>query len=81
MDENRVANLVRHLRAWELDGLATSLLEVSSPLAVFGAQALYFTQPFLAPFAAESEVTALARWLENPAALHHLARRLAQEAE
>lgn len=81
MDENRVDHLRRHLHAWGLNGLAASMLEASRPLAPFGSQALYFAQPFLAPFVAESELTALAHWLDDPAALPALAQRLTEEAK
>ena len=80
MDENRVAAVVRRLRAWEMNGLAASLLEAGGPLGVLGAQAIYFAQPFLTPFVVEDEVTAFAQWLENPAALRALAHRLTEEA-
>ena len=81
MDENRVDHLRRQLRAWEVDGLAASALEACRPLSVFGAQALYFAQPFLAPFVSESDLTALAQWLDDPDTLPGLAHRLTEEAQ
>ena len=77
MDE-RITNLARRLHAWGLNGLAATLLESASPLAFLGAQALYFTGPALTPFLPEDEVTALARLLEDPAALRAFARQLTE---
>ncbi len=81
MDTRHWDSLTRRLRAWGLNGVAASLLEASGPLTVLGAQALYFANPFLTPFAAEDDVTALAHLLEDPAAVQRLAHRLAEEAD
>ena len=77
MDE-RVANLARRLHTWGLNGLAAALVENAGPLAFLGAQALYFTGPVLTPFLPEDDVTALARLLEDPAALRAFAEQLTE---
>ncbi len=79
MDKNRLDSLARHLRAWGLNGLAAALLESAGPAAFLGAQALYFASPALTPFAPDDEVTALARWLEDPLALQNFAHQLVEE--
>ena len=76
--EERVANLARRLHAWGLNGLAAALVENAGPLAFLGAQALYFTGPVLTPFLPGDELTALARLLEDPAAVRALAERLTE---
>jgi hypothetical protein len=78
MDE-RTANLARRLHALGLNGVAATLLESAGPLAFLGAQALYFTGPVLSPFLPEDDVTALARLLEDPAALQAFAEQLHEE--
>ena len=35
------------LRRFKLDGIVTWMLEAGAPLTLLGAQALYFSQPFL----------------------------------
>jgi hypothetical protein len=49
------------LRRYRLDGIAASLLEAGSPLALLGAQALYFGRGLFA----EDQLTALAATLEE----------------
>ncbi|HUH98601.1 MAG TPA: hypothetical protein VLZ89_14650 [Anaerolineales bacterium] len=51
---------VQTLRRYQLDGFARWILEAGRPLAVLGAQALYFGQPFLG-----ADADALARTLES----------------
>jgi hypothetical protein len=62
------------LRRFRLDGLASWLLEAGAPLTLFGAQALYISQPFLGgkginSFAhmleEDEEVQAFARYLRG----------------
>jgi hypothetical protein len=62
------------LRRFKLDGLASWLLEAGAPLTVLGAQALYFSQPFIGgkkwnSFARmleeDDEVQAFARYLRG----------------
>ncbi len=80
VEPDAVTRLVRALRAWGLNGLAAALLESGGPLTFLGAQALYFGAPFLEPFGAEGDLHALAQLLEDPAAVHALAGRLAEKA-
>ena len=49
------------LRRYQLHKLTASLLEAGSPLALLGAQALYFSQGFIA----NDQLTALAVTLEE----------------
>ncbi len=49
------------LRRYQLHELTASLLEAGSPLALLGAQALYFSQGFIA----NDQLTALAVTLEE----------------
>jgi hypothetical protein len=79
MDDHRLDSIARRLRAWGLNGLAAALLESAGPAAFLGAQALYFAGPALTPFAPADEVTALARWLEDPDAMQAFAHQLAEE--
>ena len=51
------------LRRFKLDGLASWLLEAGAPLTLFGAQALYASQPFVPG----EKVMALAHMLEEEA--------------
>ena len=62
------------LRRFKLDGIASWLLEAGAPLTLLGAQALYFSQPFLGgkqwnSFAhmleEEEETQAFARYLRG----------------
>lgn len=79
IEEDRITEFARRLRAWGLNGMAASVLEAGGPLAFLGAQALYFVGPTLAPFAPEDDVLALARLFEDPASVHALAERLTEE--
>ncbi len=79
METSRFDALTRRLRAWGLNGLAAALLESAGPFALVGAQALYFAGDTLAPFVGGDEVTALARLLEDPAAVRTLAQQLTSE--
>jgi hypothetical protein len=76
--EDRIAAIAHRLRAWGVNELAASMLEVSGPLTFLGAQALYFAGATFAPFAKEEDVLALAHLLENPDAVHTLAERLTE---
>jgi len=81
MMEDNVANLARRLQAWGLNGLAAAFLENAGPLAFLGAQALYFSGPALTPFMPDAwgrNVTALARLLEDPAAVRAFAAQLTE---
>ena len=49
------------LRRYQLDELTVSLLEAGSPLALIGAQALYFGRGLIA----DDQLTALAQTLEE----------------
>lgn len=64
------------LRRFQLHELAASLLEAASPLAVLGAQALYFGQGFLGD---EEQLTALASMLEEDSESRAFASFLTQE--
>ena len=77
------------LRRFQLTDIAASLLEAGSPLALLGAQALYFSRGFFN----SDQLSALAATLENPAKLSkagvalvlssfdtHNARNIRQEA-
>jgi ABC-type phosphate/phosphonate transport system permease subunit len=77
---NTPARLWQTLKAAGLGSLAGALLRDAGPLAFLAAQALYFALPVLDILGGGDEVTALARWLEDPAARHSAAGRLDQEA-
>jgi len=49
------------LHRFKLDGLASWLLEAGSPLNLIGAQALYFSQPFIGG----KQVESIAQMLED----------------
>jgi hypothetical protein len=76
--DKQVENLARRLQAWGLSGVAAAFLENAGPLAFLGAHALYFTGPVLSPFLPGDDVTALARLLEDPAAVRAFAERLTE---
>ena len=55
------------------------LLEAGGePLGFLAAQSLYLAQPALGLFVDEDRLAGLARWLEDPAGLPALARRVRQ---
>ena len=66
------------LHRFKLDGLVSWLLEAGSPLNLLGAQALYFSQPFLGG----KQVTSIAQILEDEdetqAFLHFLREKVNQ---
>ncbi len=64
------------LRHYQLHELAASLLEAASPLAVFGAQALYFSRGFVGE---NEQLTALAEMLEEDTETRAFASYLTQE--
>jgi hypothetical protein len=64
------------LRRYQLNDIAASLLEAGSPLALLGAQALYFSRGF---FDSE-QLTALAATLEEEHEARAFASFLTQEA-
>ncbi|MBI5841003.1 MAG: hypothetical protein HZB19_12970 [Chloroflexi bacterium] len=64
------------LRRYQLNEFAASLLEAGSPLAVLGAQALYFSRGFFG----NDQLTALAATLEEESEAHAFASFLTQEA-
>jgi hypothetical protein len=49
------------LHRFKLDGLASWLLEAGSPLNLIGAQALYFSQPFIGG----KQIESIAQMLED----------------
>jgi hypothetical protein len=55
----------KSLHRWGLHHLTASFLEVSGPLALLGAQAVYLTQPVLTGFIATERLDALADMLED----------------
>jgi len=63
------------LRRFKLDGLASWLLEAGAPLTVLGAQALYFSQPFVG----EKPLASLAHMLEEEEETQAFARYLRGE--
>ncbi len=64
------------LRRFQLDDIVASLLEAGSPLALLGAQALYFSRGFFSG----DQLTALAATLEEEDEAHAFASFLHQEA-
>ena len=63
------------LRRFKLDGLASWMLEAGAPLTVLGAQALYFSQPFLGG----KQWTSFAHMLEEDEEVQAFARYLRGE--
>lgn len=58
---NEWQNWAESLRRFKLDGFASWLLEAGSPLHLLGAQAIYFSQPFVGG----KQIGAIAHMLEN----------------
>lgn len=63
------------LRHYQLHELTASLLEAGSPLALLGAQALYFGRVFMA----NDQLTALAEMLEEESEVQEFASFLIKE--
>jgi hypothetical protein len=63
------------LRRYQLHDLAASFLEAGSPLALLGAQALYFGRSFIE----NEQLTALAETLEQDVEAHAFASFLTQD--
>ena len=66
------ANALRRLK---LDGLASWLLDAGAPLTILGAQALYFSEPFVG----EKSLSSLAHMLEEEEETQAFARYLRGE--
>jgi hypothetical protein len=64
------------LRRYQLNDIAATLLEAGSPLALLGAQALYFSRGFFS----SDQLTALAETLEEETEARAFASFLTQEA-
>ncbi|MGE5223662.1 MAG: hypothetical protein ACM3PY_14590 [Omnitrophica WOR_2 bacterium] len=58
-----------------------SILEVLGPLALFGAQLVYFGEPLLAPLVRQDRLEALASMLENPDSVHSFIKILREANE
>jgi hypothetical protein len=54
-----------YLHRWGMNNLVASFLEAAGPLTIFGAQAVYLSQPFLKPVWPEERWQALTSLLEN----------------
>lgn len=63
------------LRRYQLHELAASILEAGGPLALLGAQAIYFSGGFVK----SDQLTALAQTLEDDAEMRAFAAYLLQE--
>ena len=63
------------LRRYQLNDIAATLLEAGSPLALLGAQALYFSRGFFS----SDQLTALAKTLEEETEARAFASFLTQE--
>ena len=63
------------LRRLKLDGFAAWLLEAGGPFTILGAQAIYFSQPFLGG----EKLTSVARMLEEDLESQAFARYLRGE--
>lgn len=66
---------VETLRRYKLNDIAAALLEAGSPLAIFGAQAIYFGRGLIN----SEQLTALAATLEEENELRAFVSFLAQE--
>jgi hypothetical protein len=64
------------LRRYQLNGIAVSFLEAGSPLALLGAQALYFSRGFFS----SDQLSALAATLEETDELRAFTSFLKQES-
>jgi len=65
-----------------LGGIAAQLIDAvgaASPLAIFGAQAIYFGQPFVQGTLPDGHMQALAQLLEDQSELHNFAAFLREE--
>ncbi len=69
----------RFLQRQGLAGVAASLIDVASPLAFVGAQAIYLGQPIFGQPASASSYQALATLLENRTELQEFAAYLREE--
>jgi hypothetical protein len=69
----------RFLQRRGLAGVAASLIDVVSPFAFVGAQAIYLGQPIFGPPASASSSQALAALLENRTELQEFAAYLREE--
>ncbi|MBN2385755.1 MAG: hypothetical protein JXB85_01960 [Anaerolineales bacterium] len=67
------------LRRRGLENMAVWFLEAAGPLAVLGAQALYFGGPLLRPALSDDHLTALAHLLEDDGEVHLFASFLREE--
>ncbi len=67
MDTNRQIWRVwaQSLHRWGMQDFAASILEAAGPLTLVGAQAVYFSQPFLAGLDRRGHLKSLANMLEN----------------
>jgi hypothetical protein len=54
------------LQHWGLQDYIATVLEITEPLNILGAQVVYLGQPFLNQVISADQVTALADLLENP---------------
>ena len=73
---NEWQNWAESLRRFKLDGFASWILEAGSPIHLLGAQAIYFSQPFVGGEKMES----IARMLENESETRAFAQFLRGEA-
>ncbi len=55
----------KFLHRWGLEEVVAALLEALGPLTLVGAQAVYFSQPFLGALLPDRQIAALAQVLED----------------
>ena len=71
-----------YLHRWGVHNLVATFLEAAGPLVIFGAQAVYLSQPFLRPLWPEDRWQALTALLEDSRQAQHFAAMLRdQEAD
>lgn len=64
------------INRWGMTGLVDTILTAASPLAPFGAQVLYVSQPVLGLFNSEDQIAAWAQLLEDPDGIEFLRAQL-----
>ena len=65
----------------KLDGIATIILDAAEPLALVGAQLIYFSQPVLGRFMSSTSLTRWATLLENPDGVAWLRQELVETTD
>ncbi len=71
---------IKKFQAWGIANLCATLMEGLSPIALLGAQFLYFGQPVIHLLMANRKLDELIRLLEDPEAYQTFTHELRREA-